>query len=105
MLHFLLIGAALFALFYQVADPETVSDNRIIISETDIDRMITLFERKLQRLPTQQELNGLVEAQIREEVLYRPRRAFQLVRDLLYRQPFNAGENEDLPMFWPELLQ
>ena len=81
LLHFLLIGAALFVLFYQVADPETVSDNRIIISETDIDRMITLFERKLQRLPTQQELNGLVEAQIREEVLYREALAMGLDQD------------------------
>ena len=81
LLHFLLIGAALFALFYQVADPETVSDNRIIISETDIDRMITLFERKLQRLPTQQELNGLVEAQIREDELYREALAMGLDQD------------------------
>ena len=81
MLHFLLIGAALFALFYQVADPETVSDNRIIISEADIDRMITLFERKLQRLPSEQELNGLVEAQIREEVLYREALAMGLDQD------------------------
>lgn len=81
MLHFLLIGAALFALFYQVADPETVSDNRIVISEADIDRMITLFERKSQRLPTQQELNGLVEAQIREEILYREALAMGLDQD------------------------
>lgn len=81
MLHFVLIGAALFALFYQVADPETVSDNRIIISETDIDRMITLFERKLQRLPTEQELKGLVEAHIREEVLYREALAMGLDQD------------------------
>jgi hypothetical protein len=81
LLHFLLIGAALFALFYQVADPETVADNRIVISETDIERMITLFERKLQRLPTQQELNGLVEAQIREEILYREALAMGLDRD------------------------
>ena len=81
LLHFLLIGAALFALFYQVADPEEVLDNRIIISETDIDRMITLFERKMLRLPTQQELNGLVDAQIREEILYREALAMGLDQD------------------------
>lgn len=81
LLHFLLIGAALFALFYLVADPETVSDNRIVISEADVDRMITLFERKSQRLPTQQELNGLVEAQIREEILYREALAMGLDQD------------------------
>ena len=81
LLHFLLIGVALFALFYQVADPEEVADNRIVISEADIERMMTLFERKLQRLPTQQELNGLVEAQIREEILYREALAMGLDRD------------------------
>jgi len=81
LLHFLLIGAALFALFYLVADPETISDNRIVISEADIDRMITLFERRSQRLPTQQELNGLVEAQIREEILYREALSMGLDQD------------------------
>ncbi len=81
LLHFLLIGAVLFALFYQVADPEEETGNRIVISEADIERMITLFERKLQRLPTQQELNGLVEAQIREEILYREALAMGLDRD------------------------
>lgn len=81
LLHFLLIGAAIFVLFYQVAEPETVTDNRIVISESDIDRMITLFERKLQRLPTQQELNGLVEADIREQILYREALAMGLDED------------------------
>lgn len=81
LLHFLLIGAALFALFYQVADPASVSDSRIVISEADIDRMITLFERKLQRLPTQQELNGQIEAHIREEILYREALAMGLDQD------------------------
>jgi hypothetical protein len=81
LLHFLLIGAALFALFYQVADPESVADNRIVISEADIDRLITLYERKLQRLPTQQELNGLVQAQVREEILYREALAMGLDQD------------------------
>ncbi len=81
LLHFLLIGVALFVLFYRVADPVAVSDNRIVISETNIDRMIALFERKLQRLPTQQELNGLVEAHIREEVLYREALAMGLDQD------------------------
>ena len=56
LLHFLLIGAALFAFFYQVADPESVVDNRIVISEADIDQLITLHERKLQRLPTNRKL-------------------------------------------------
>jgi hypothetical protein len=81
LLHFLLIGAAIFVLFYQVADPETVADNRIVIAEADIDRMITLYERKMQRLPTQQELKGLVDAEIREQILYREAMAMGLDED------------------------
>jgi hypothetical protein len=79
--HFLLIGAALFVLFYRVADPEAVSDNRIPISEADVDRMVTLFERRWRRLPSQGELDGLVEAQIREEILYREALAMGLDQD------------------------
>ena len=71
LLHFLLIGAALFVL-YGITNDEVVDDSlRIVITESDIDRQIALWERKWQRLPTQAELEGLVEAQIREEVLYR----------------------------------
>jgi hypothetical protein len=43
--------------------------------------MITLFERRSQRLPTRQELKGLVEAQIREEILYREALAMGLDQD------------------------
>lgn len=81
LLHFLLIGAVLFVLFYQVADPEDVADNRVVISQADIERIITLFERKLQRLPTRVELNGLVEAEIREQILYREALAMGLDED------------------------
>ncbi|MBT8129156.1 MAG: peptidyl-prolyl cis-trans isomerase [Gammaproteobacteria bacterium] len=81
LLHFLLIGAVFFLLFYQVADPEEVADDRIVISEADIERIITLYERKLQRLPTQAELNGLVEAEIREQILYREALAMGLDED------------------------
>jgi hypothetical protein len=71
LLHFLLIGAALF-LLYGLQNDDTVNDsNHIVISETDIDRLITLWEKKWQRLPTKTELEGLIQSQIREEVLYR----------------------------------
>ena len=71
LLHFMLIGAAIFV-FYNLQTDDSVDDsNNIVISESDIDRLITLWERKWQRLPTEIELEGLIEAQIREEVLYR----------------------------------
>lgn len=71
LLHFLLIGAALFVFYNLQTDDSADDSNSIVISESDIDRLITLWEKKWQRLPTETELEGLVEAQIREEVLYR----------------------------------
>lgn len=71
LLHFILIGAVIFLLYsLQEREPE-VTDSRIVISEADIDRMMMLWERKRQRLPTPLELEGLIEQQVREEVLYR----------------------------------
>ncbi len=81
LFHFLIIGAGLFVLFYEVADPQAVVENRIVISESDVDRMIALWERKWQRLPTSAELDGLVEAEIREEILYREALAMGLDDD------------------------
>lgn len=71
LLHFLLIGAALFVFYNMQTDDSADDSNSIVITESDIDRLITLWEKKWQRLPTKTELEGLVEAQIREEVLYR----------------------------------
>ena len=70
LLHFLLIGGALFAV-YNLQNEGLVENNRIVISEAKIDRLITLWEKKTQRLPTQDELQGLIEQQVREEVMYR----------------------------------
>ena len=71
LLHFLLIGAALFVFYNLQTDDSDDDSNSIVISEPDIDRLIILWEKKWQRLPTEAELEGLIEAQIREEVLYR----------------------------------
>lgn len=71
LLHFLLIGAALF-LFYGFQNDGYVDyDNRIVITEADINRLALLWEKKWQRPPAPFEMEGLLEQQIREEVLYR----------------------------------
>ncbi|MEH6609204.1 MAG: peptidylprolyl isomerase [Halioglobus sp.] len=70
LLHFLLIGGALF-LAYNLQNEDLVNNNQIIISEAEVDRLITLWERKKQRLPTQNELQNLIDQQVREEVMYR----------------------------------
>ncbi len=71
LFHFLLIGAGLFMLYGWQTDDNALRPDQIVISEAKIDQFINLWERKWQRLPTQQELQGLIKQQIREEVLYR----------------------------------
>ena len=71
LFHFLMIGAGLFILYGLKTEAPVNQPDRIILKEPDIDRLINLWERKWQRLPTRQELQGMIEQQVREEVLYR----------------------------------
>lgn len=71
LLHFLLIGAGLFMLYGWQSDDDELRPDQIVFTEAKIDQLINLWERKWQRLPTRQELQGMIEQQIREEVLYR----------------------------------
>ncbi len=83
LLHFLLIGAALFGV-YRVAGDRAGSENssdRIIVTSAGIERLATRFARTWQRPPTLRELEGLVDEHIREEVLYREAQKFGLDRD------------------------
>ena len=70
LLHFLLIGGAIF-LIYSLQNEGRIDNNRIVISEAQINRLVTLWEKKRQRLPTRHELESMIEQQIREEVMYR----------------------------------
>ncbi len=81
LLHFLLIGAGLFVLFYQVSDEAAERADRIVVTADDIDRMAALWARRWQRPPTSAELDGLIASRIREEVLYREARALGLEQD------------------------
>lgn len=71
LFHFLLIGAGLFMLYGWQSDDDATRPDQIVFTEAKVDQLINLWERKWQRLPTQRELQGLIEQQIREEVLYR----------------------------------
>lgn len=81
LLHFLLIGAALFVVYAAVQEEEIDNSQQIVISTSDIERLASLWEKKWQRPPTRQELDGLIEAQVKEEVLYREALAMGLDQD------------------------
>lgn len=85
LLHFLLIGAVLFLLYYLQNDPNdedlAADNNRIVISEAHINRLVAMWEKQRQRPPTPSELEGLIEHRIHEEVLNREALSMGLDKD------------------------
>lgn len=81
LLHFLLLGAALFALHRWVSEPSGEPASEIVVSRGRIANLTQTFTQTWQRAPTESELDGLVEDHIRDEVLYREAVALGLDRD------------------------
>jgi hypothetical protein len=81
LLHFLLLGGVLFAVFGR-GESTTGGDYRqIIVSEADIDRLAAGFSRTWHRPPAADEVQAQIQDFIREEVLYRSALALGLDRD------------------------
>ena len=82
LVHFLLLGAVLFLLNAWLRPWATPAGaGEIVVSETRIRNLAQTFRRTWQRPPTREELEGLVEDYVREEVLYREAIALGLDRD------------------------
>ena len=81
LLHFLLAGAGLFLLFDFVSEPTAAGDDQIIVTSGQIEHMASLFVKTWQRSPTDEELTGLIDSFILEEVLYREATAIGLDKD------------------------
>ena len=72
LLHFLILASGLFVLAHTYSDtPAAEEPDTIVVSEQRIMSMFLGFQRTWQRPPTQQELEGLIEDYIKEEVFYR----------------------------------
>jgi hypothetical protein len=80
LVHFLAIGALLFVLFRMAGDDAPATEE-IVVTQGRIDQLATSFRLVWQRKPTPQELDGLIEDYIREEVLYREAVGMGLDRD------------------------
>lgn len=72
LLHFLFIGAAIYLLYGVFAEtvPEE-TDKTIVVSTAEIEWMQTAWQKRWNRLPTPDELDGMLQQYIRETVLYR----------------------------------
>lgn len=80
LLHFLLLGVGLFAL-YAWLQPGGQRNEVIVVSPQRLAAIDDQFERLWQRPPSAPEREGLIESFVREEVLYREGLAMGLDRD------------------------
>jgi len=82
LLHFLLIGAVLFVVFGLVNDrTSNNADTQVVVSAGRIEQLENIFAKTWQRSPTQQELKGLVDDFVLEEIYYRQAVAMGIDRD------------------------
>lgn len=71
LVHFLLIGAILFAVYSYLQSDTRSNPQRFLVSAGKIEHLASLFTRTWQRPPTRVELEGLIDDYVREEIAYR----------------------------------
>ncbi len=81
LIHFILIGAALFVVFSLLPTRDEMPRDAIIVSAGKVEHLAALFARTWQRPPTRVELVGLIDDFTREEAAYREGLAVGLDRD------------------------
>lgn len=70
LLHFLLLGGLLFAVYAWIGERDTPNAT-IVVDQGRVAALSAQFERLWHRAPTSTELQGLIDAWVREEILYR----------------------------------
>jgi hypothetical protein len=81
LVQFLALGAVLFALYGVGGKRNAEAPDKIVVSASRIATLGDGFTRTWRRPPSEQELQGLIEDYIRDEVFYREGRAAGLDRD------------------------
>jgi hypothetical protein len=81
LLHFLVLGAAIFAVYQWLPKRSSSEPGNIVITQGEIENLATIFARSWQRPPTEEELAGLVRDRVREEVYCREAMALGLDTD------------------------
>jgi hypothetical protein len=81
LLHFFILGAALFGLFGLLGRPFGDRRQRIVVTPGQIEHLANTFARTWQRPPASLELDALIDDHIRDEVYAREAMALGLDRD------------------------
>ena len=72
LVHFMFVGAIIYLLYGAFAEPVTEeTDKTIVVSTGEIEWMNTAWQKRWNRPPTAEELDGLIQQYIKETVLYR----------------------------------
>ena len=86
LLHFLILGGLIFAL-YNLVSEQAGSADAIVISAGQQENLINTFSRTWQRPPTAQEFKGLLDDYVRQEIAYREGRAMGMDQgDIIIRR-------------------
>ena len=80
LLHFVLLGALLFAAFGWLG-PRSSGSSSIVVTHGQISHMVNSFARSWQRAPSQQEMDDMVRDYVKEEAMVREALALGLDRD------------------------
>jgi hypothetical protein len=81
LLQFLALGGVLFALYSLVGERGTEPSEKIVVSASRVANLADGFARTWRRPPSPEELQGLIDNYVRDEVFYRAGRAVGLDRD------------------------
>ena len=71
LLHFLIGGALIYALYGLAADDPTYSPDRVVVEQRHIDSLVASYQRTWMRPPTAEELDALIQDFVDEEILVR----------------------------------
>lgn len=71
LLHFLLVGAAIFTIDALRGSPEPADSRRIVVTVAQVERLAGLWQKTWGRPPSEAELQALVRDHIKEEIYYR----------------------------------
>jgi parvulin-like peptidyl-prolyl cis-trans isomerase-like protein len=81
LVHFLLLGLLVFAGFKFTSRNEAGEPGKIVVTQAQVESLVTGYTRTWQRPPTNLELEGLIREYIREEVCTREALALGLDKD------------------------
>lgn len=81
LIHFVLIGAAVFGVYTLFSGGGEEPRDRIVVTDGRIEQLAQIFNRTWQRPPSEEEMRGLVESYVKEEIFYREAIRLGLDRD------------------------